>query len=73
MAERIKRRNEKLNKAHSTNGKYVDQAGLPDADRNNEENRRIYHDEHPRDSPDTRRGVETDLRQVGWRRGATLL
>ena len=56
VAERIKRRNEKQNKAHSTNGEYfapVDQTGLPDTDCNNEENRRIHHDELLRDSTDT--------------------
>ena len=40
-AERIKRRNEKLSEAHSTNGKclHSGQTGLPDTDCNNEENR----------------------------------
>ena len=61
VAERIKKRNEKLNKANSTNGKYLHQWIRQDYQTacNNEENRRIQHDELPRDSPDTRRGVET--------------
>ena len=56
VAERIKRRNEKLNKAHSSNGKYVHQwirQDYHDTDRNNEENRWIHHDELPGDPSDT--------------------
>ena len=47
VAERIKRRKEKLNEAYSSNGKYLhlDQTGRPDTDCNNEDNRRIHHDE----------------------------
>ena len=64
VAEKIKRRNEKLNKAHSTSHQWIRQDDQTHHC-NNEENRRIHHDELPRDSPDTRRGVETDFRQVG--------
>ena len=64
VAERIKRRNEKLNQAYSSNGKYLHQWIRQEY---NEESRWIHHDELPRDSPDTRRSVETDFRQVGWR------
>ena len=55
VAERIKRRNEKLNEAHSTNCKYLHQY----TDCNNEESRRIHHDELPRDFTrhSSRRGV----------------
>ena len=113
LAERIKRGNEKLNKAHSTNGKYLHQwirqdHQTPSATMNRQTKRqkgvhneietlcfddmvlwrkksaamqavicenvaRNHHDELPRDSPDTRRSAETDFRQVGWRRGDTLL
>ena len=57
VADRIKRRNQKLNEAYSSNGKYllapVDQTGLPDSDCDKEESRWIHSDELPRGSPNT--------------------
>ena len=69
VAERIKRRHEKLNKAHSTNGKYLYQWIRQDCQTPIATMKRTdgsitlnFQEIHP---PDTRRGVETDCRQGG--------
>ena len=73
VAERIKRRDEKLNKAHSTNGKYLYQwirqgYQTPTATMKRGDGPITMNFQEI-----TRRGVEIDFRQVGWRRGASLL